>query len=149
MRRAVVLVLIIAGAFIAANFLFTPQERFPSTKVSPGNFDIKKWESKTDDQASITVTVSPIDLSPQSEEWKFSITMDTHSIELNQDLTKIAALFDEQGREFKPISWEGSPERGHHREGTLIFKAIKPRPRSIELKLFDIGEIIRNFSWQI
>ncbi len=109
----------------------------------------QKWETKTDDQASVTVVVTPLDLSPQSTEWKFDIGMNTHSVELDQDMTKIVVLVDDQGKEYAPINWEG-PTGGHHREGVLSFAQINPAPKSVEIKIKDIGGIAeRSFVWNL
>lgn len=107
----------------------------------------QKWESKTDEQSAVTIIVTPIDISPQSKEWKFDIVMDTHSVELNQDLIKTAVLVDGRGKEYKPLNWEGAVG-GHHREGVLIFNQIIPAPKSIELKISGIGNVVRSFAWQ-
>ena len=106
------------------------------------------WETKTEEQADVTVVVTPIDLSLNSKEWRFDVGMNTHSVELDQDMTKIAILVDDQGKEYKPISWEG-PVGGHHREGMLIFNQITPNPKSVELKISNIGDVVRSFVWQL
>lgn len=106
------------------------------------------WETKTEEQASVTVVVTPLDLSSNSKEWKFDVVMDTHSVELDQDMTKIAVLVDDQGKEYKPISWDG-PIGGHHREGVLIFNQISSNPESVELKISDIGDVVRIFKWDV
>ena len=106
------------------------------------------WETKTDEQASVTVVVTPIDISPQSAAWKFEVVMDTHSVELDQDLIKITVLVDNQGKEYQPISWEG-PVGGHHREGILFFNPITSNSKSLELRVSGIGGVVRNFSWEL
>ncbi|GEM_PF-962141 len=117
--------------------------------VEQGGLSIqKKWGAKTDEQENVTVIVSPIDLSPQSQEWKFDISMNTHSVELDQDMAKSAVLIDSQDREFKPLNWDGSIG-GHHREGILTFDQITPTPKYIELKISDIGTAVRNFTWDL
>ncbi len=109
----------------------------------------QKLESKVDDQASVTVAVAPIDISSQSKEWKFDIVMDTHSVELDQDMTESTVLISDQGKEYKPISWEG-PSGGHHREGVLVFNPIEPAPKYIELKIKNVGGVTeRLFKWNI
>ncbi len=105
------------------------------------------WETKTEEQANVTVVVTPIDLSLNSKEWKFDVGMNTHSVELDQDMTKISVLVDDQGKEYKPTAWEG-PVGGHHREGVLIFNQITPTPKAIKLKISGISDVVRNFSWQ-
>jgi len=109
----------------------------------------ENWESKTDNQAAVSITVTPIDISSQSKEWKFDIVMDTHSVELDQDMTESAVLIDGQDKEYKPIGWEG-PSGGHHREGVLVFDPIEPMPKYIELKIKNIGGVTeRLFKWNI
>ena len=109
----------------------------------------ESWESKTDNQAAVSITVTPIDISSQSKEWKFDIVMDTHSVELDQDMIESAVLIDDQDKEYKPISW-GGPSGGHHREGILVFNPIKPTPKYIELKIKNIGGVNeRLFKWNI
>src|SRR3989338_7470026 len=50
-------------------------------------------------------------------------------------------------KEYKPIAWEG-PVGGHHREDMLIFNQITPNPKSVELKISNIGDVVRSFVWQ-
>ena len=107
----------------------------------------QKWEARTDDQGSVTVTVTPIDLSPQAKEWTFDIAMSTHSIELQSPATS-TVLIDDQGKEYKPLSWNG-PTEGHHMNGILTFSVIMPLPKSIELKISSPGDAVRSFMWQI
>ena len=106
----------------------------------------QNWETKTDDQALITVIVTPTDISSQSGQWKFDISMNTHLVELSHDLTKSTVLIDDKGKEYKPIAW-GGPDGGHHRVGVLIFNAIQPMPKSIKLKISGIGGVVRTFVW--
>lgn len=108
----------------------------------------QRWAQKIDEQTETTVIVTPIDILSQSKEWEFDIVMDTHSVELDQDMTKIAVLVDDSGKEYKPIAWEG-PTGGHHREGVLKFNQITPIPKSIELKISNIGDVVRNFTWEL
>ncbi len=141
--------MILALAFIGGFLIFYNPK--PVSSPTQSNSDIsdtsQKWESKIDDQTSVTVTVTPTDLSTESEEWKFDVVMDTHSVELDQDMTKIAVLIDEQGNEYKALDWKG-PTGGHHKEGILAFSKIMSNPNSIELKISDIGGVVRSFIWQ-
>jgi len=109
----------------------------------------QNWETKTEEQASVTVVVTPLDLSPNSKEWKFDIGMNTHSVELDQDMIKIAVLIDDQGKEYKPLRWEGAEAGGHHREGVLIFNQVILTPKSVELKISNIGDVVRSFVWEL
>jgi hypothetical protein len=109
----------------------------------------KKLETKIDDQGSVTVAVTPLDISTEVVEWKFNVIMDTHSVELDQDMIKITVLVDDQGKEYKPLRWEGAEAGGHHREGVLIFNQMIPTSKSIELKISTISDVVRSFVWQI
>lgn len=108
------------------------------------------WETKIDDQSSITIKVTPVILDKTSDPWKFDITFDTHSGSLDQDPLEMAVLFDDKGVAHKPTAWEGQRPGGHHREGMLIFKAIKPAPTYVALKIKNVGGIPeRSFTWNI
>ena len=112
--------------------------------------DSQKWETQTDDQAGVTIVVTPLDLAPESSEWKFDVGINTHSVELDQDMTKIVVLTDDQGKEYKPVRWDGAPPGGHHREGVLAFSAIRPAPRLVGLTIRDIGGIpARSLQWDL
>jgi len=106
------------------------------------------WESKTDEQAEVTVTVTPLDLSSQSTEWKFNVVMNTHSVELDHDMEEVAALWS-GGTSYKPLRWEGALPGGHHREGVLIFAAPAPTPQAIDLRFEGIGGVTKSFTWDI
>jgi hypothetical protein len=110
----------------------------------------QKWESKIDEQSAVTITVTPIDISPESKEWKFNVVMSTHSVELDQDMTDSSVLIDDQGKEHEPLTWEGLGPGGHHREGTLTFNVIEPLPKYVELKIKNIGGAVeRSFRWSL
>lgn len=118
----------------------------PETSQQANNS--QKWETKTDEQANVTVVVTPLDLSLQSTQWRFDVGMNTHSVELDQDMVKIATLIDDQGNEYGPLNWEGAGPGGHHREGVLTFNMITPTPKSIKLKISGIGDVTRSFVWE-
>lgn len=128
----------VAAAFLVYFFFFVP------------NRDIREneegFETKTDERGQVTVKVTPQALS--DTQWKFYIVFDTHSVDIDHDITQIAELFDSGGNTYKPITWEGSAPGGHHREGMLIFEAISPVPPFVELTIKDIGGVpARSFIW--
>lgn len=134
---ALAAILVIAGFFVTKN-------------RNANNETPKRLEAQTNNQGNVEVKVEPLDVTKSSQNWKFKITLDTHSVELDYDLTKKVTLVDEQGKELKPITWEGAGPGGHHREGTLKFRAVTPRPRLIELKIIGVGGVKeRSFKWQL
>lgn len=152
MRSNIKTILLILAVFGGLLVVYQSWPTVQKTTTTPADKQqvgrLQAWDTKTDQQADVTVAVTPRDLSPQSGEWKFDIGMDTHSVELNQDMAKSAVLLDDQGTEYTPIAWEG-PVGGHHRQGILIFKSITPAPGSVQLKISGIGDVIRIFNWQL
>lgn len=153
MKKLVIIILSVATIF-GGMFVFY-QNRPAKQGISPAAEQTgqqtnarQNWESKTDNQAEVSVTVTPIDVSAQSIEWKFNVVISTHSVELDHDMVKIGVLIDEQGKEYKALRWEGTPPGGHHREGVLVFEQIKSNPKLVELKISGIGNVVRSFSWQ-
>ncbi len=143
------MILALIGGFLIFYQNRSSVQNVPDTnKTGQQANNSQKWETKTDDQASVTVVVTPLDLSPQSSQWKFDIGMNTHSVELGEDMTKSVVLIDDRGKEHTPLKWDG-PVGGHHREGTLTFTKITPFPKSVELKISDIGNVVRIFTWQL
>jgi len=108
----------------------------------------KSFETKIDEQGQVTVKVTPQTMN--GEQWKFDVVLDTHSVELDQDIMQIATLVDDKNNTYKPTSWDGAEPGGHHREGTLIFNPVQPPPKYVELKIGDVGGIAeRSFKWNI
>jgi len=82
----------------------------------------------------------------------FEVSMDTHSEDLDgYDLSKIAVLRDDTGKEYRPLTWVSAPG-GHHRSGTLTLPipAGIGQAKYLELvikNLADVGE--RVLRWQL
>ncbi|MBI2609558.1 hypothetical protein HYW53_00070 [Candidatus Giovannonibacteria bacterium] len=137
-------------ALIVAGFFILKSAPLSKENISNDQSSEKiELETKTDEQKDVTVTVTPVDISEKSEKWKFNISMSTHIVELSQDMVLNSMLMDDRGKEYAAIQWEGAPPGGHHREGALIYNAIKPVPKSIELRIADVGGVIRTFKWSI
>lgn len=154
MNNKTLTTLTLALAFLGGFLFFyrggpTKELALTTNQTSEQTAAKQTWETKTEEQASVTVVVTPLDLSPNSKEWKFDVGINTHSVELDQDMTKITVLVDDKGKEYKPLRWEGTEAGGHHREGMLIFNQITPSPKSVELKIYEIGGVVRIFKWDV
>ena len=152
MNNKTLTILTLALAFLGGFLFFyrggSTKQAVPVANQANQQTNTKQnFESKTDDQASVTVTITPSDLDVESEEWKFDVVISTHSVELDQDMTKIAVLIDDSDNEYSPVRWKGAPAGGHHREGTLIFASIAPYPQDLKLNIKNIGDVQRLFSW--
>lgn len=144
-------ILVLALAFIGGFLVFYNPK--PASDPVQENSSVsetrQKWESRVDDQANVTVTVTPSNLSVDSKEWKLNVVMDTHSVELDQDMAEVTMLVDDFGKEYKPLRWEGAGAGGHHREGMLVFGVINPIPSHLELKIKSVGGVERSFKWDL
>lgn len=149
--KQIILIGVIVVGGMLAYYRNRPSEQQAPTVNVPTRQDgtNSNWPTKSDDQAAVNVTVTPLELSPQAKEWKFDVGMNTHSVTLDQDMLKVAILLDDRGNEYKPLLWEGDPAGGHHREGVLVFSSIISAPKSVELKISGIGGVERSFIWRL
>jgi hypothetical protein len=105
--------------------------------------------AKVNSENFISIEVKPIDFSFDKPS-KFDISLSTHQGALDFDLAQICLLEDDKGNVYKPLSWEGSPPGGHHRNGTLTFSKLKEKSRFIKLTIrnvYDVPE--RVFKWEL
>lgn len=107
------------------------------------------YENKSNNQNGVRVQITPIVLSPNKAA-QFQLRLNTHSVELGQDLTVVAELRDDQDRTYKALQWKGSPPGGHHRSGKLTFEALHTTVREVTLIIHEVGGVDqRVFSWKI
>jgi hypothetical protein len=100
---------------------------------------------QTSDERGVKVTVTPQALAQAT--WNFEVTLETHTQNLSDDLSRSASLVAE-GKQYSPLGWQGAAPGGHHRKGLLRFKAIVPQPGLIELRIRLAGETSpRSFKW--
>lgn len=130
----------------------TPTSATNSTSSNAAQGGITQNQSGLDTKESndgpVSVAVTPRSLEGAS--WNFNITLNTHSEELSEDLVAVSELIDDQGKSYKPTAWEGAPPGGHHREGILKFNPVSPKPKSIELKIKNVGGVSeRRFKWSL
>lgn len=105
-------------------------------------------EPQSNNDGPVTVIVVPRK-SASAGTWEFEITLETHSVELNEDSMKTSVLIADN-KNYEPIAWDGDPRGGHHRKGILKFAPISPQPKLITLKILPVGGIEeRNFTWQL
>ncbi len=100
------------------------------------------------------VTIDVEWLGVRGDELTFSVSMNTHSVDLDSyDLGELAMLRDDQGHEYHAVSWE-SAAGGHHRRGTLTFappdSLQSGEAKSLELVIRDVAEIHeRVMTWHL
>lgn len=134
-----------AGAIACAGFVLATAPRGAMAQASP-----EAIATRSTSDAGVTIKVTPKSIGALDNRWAFAVVLDTHSADLNDDLVRSATLATDEGRTFKPVSWEGAPPGGHHREGVLAFDVPAPRPGAVELRIARPGESApRIFRWQL
>lgn len=102
-------------------------------------------EAQTNAEGSVTVAVTP---TIRPDVVAFEMTLDTHTGDLDYDLTKVVTLEDDNGNEYAPTGWEGDPPGGHHRKGILKFAVATSLVSGFELRMMDVGGVKeRSFRW--
>ena len=99
------------------------------------------FQTLTSNENNVEFQVTPLSASD------FQIAINTHSVELDFDLTEISTLYDDIGNTYKPSKWDGSAPGGHHRNGILKFSEINKNAKSIKLVINDGTE--REFRWNL
>ena len=139
--------ILLVGAIVGSS-VFGKKQTPPQVKKQQGMQ--VSLGSQINSEGSVEVEVTPVEISDTSDSWRFKIVLNTHSVELDQDLTKVVLLIDSKGDKYQPLSWDGAPPGGHHREGVLTFRPISPLPLSIELVIKNIDGIPeRKFNWNL
>lgn len=144
---AFILVLAVVVGFQSLNKSDENRELLTPTLIESVS-STSNLEPQTNNEGPVAVTVAP-HKSASAGIWEFEITLETHSVELNEDLMKAAVLIADN-KNYEPIAWDGDPPGGHHRKGILQFAPTSSQPQSITLKILGVGGVDeRNFTWQI
>ena len=143
----IICLIVILVVFVVYSFVSnTSQNNKITTQLQPQN----SLTIQTNSEGSVTVKITPENISEDIKTWQFQVILDTHIGSLDEDLTKSAELTDEKRNKLLPLSWDGDPPGGHHREGVLTFPAFQERPQSVTLILRNVGGIAeREFIWRI
>ncbi len=107
------------------------------------------YRSITSRKNGVTVDVKPLKFT-SDQPAKFKVRMNTHSVELDEDMAAVTTLRDDLGREYKPLNWDGDGPGGHHRTGVLEFPALEGSPKSITLVIRNIAKVPKRiFQWNL
>lgn len=151
-KQLLITIGIVAVVFAGAYVLTRERQKPLSNFIDRGNrhesASSPVFDAKKDEQGSVTVEVKPLEFSPSAQEWTFEITLDTHSVELDDDMAAGAFLVDDKGKEYQAVAWEGDPPGGHHRKGILKFQPLS-LSNVIQLKLREVGGVVRIFEWRL
>jgi hypothetical protein len=108
--------------------------------------DSGSWGELSNSRNNVTISSKPILREFQSR-LGFSISLQTHTVDLAFRMTEIAELTINGSTVVQPVSWEGPEPGGHHISGELWFSGVSIKPESIRLELKDIAGVDRVFEW--
>ncbi len=150
-----VMVLVLTACGLAPTIAPASQSAQPSapsaqpSQPATGKSNGGTFPSKSNEGGSVTVDVTPTVLEV-GKPLAFQVKMDTHSVDLSDDMVKISLVRDDTGKEYAPTAWEGGGPGGHHREGTLKFAALSTKPKYIELVIKGLAQAPeRVFRWDL
>lgn len=126
-----------------------PNNASASIASTGGQPETQGFETKSNEGGSVTVAVKPTALAV-GKPMEFDVAMNTHSVDLSDDLTRTAFLRDDAGKEYQPAGWDGPAGGGHHRSGTLKFPALAGKPKYVELVIKGLAKVPeRVFRWDL
>ena len=158
MSLLAILTLILAGC--SANPSPTPQPAVP-VALAPTPVPTAKGPEPTPTPTAksltaqvvagggMTVLVRPPTLK-LGQAVEFGIVLDSHSVEIVEDMAKSVVLRTETGKEYTPAAWDGDKPGGHHRTGVIRFAPLTDQPRRIELIIKDVAGVPeRLYRWEL
>jgi hypothetical protein len=108
-----------------------------------------EYAPQVSNEREVKITATLQNIPKEAKTWDFELSLETHTHALSDGMENSSVLIAD-GKQYKPVGWEGSPPGGHHRKGMLRFKAIVPQPASVELQVRLIGDPSpRSFKWQL
>lgn len=81
----------------------------------------------------VEVTAEPKQLIV-GKEMVFAVSLNTHTVELDEDMARIVRVSDDRGREYRVVSWSGG-KGGHHLSGELRVAALQKGAGRIKLTI--------------
>jgi len=110
--------------------------------------------TRSDAQGSVTIDITPLNLSSPDDQLEFNVVMNTHSADLSMDLATRAILSTNTGVTIQAATWE-APRGGHHLEGKLSFptrkdgKSILEGVAKLTLTLTNVDSATRVYEWEL
>lgn len=138
-------VALIAGC--SSGFVPTGKEGVPKSSAPTAT---TSGQVRSNGEGAVTVDIEWLGV--QNGSAVFNVSMDTHSVNLDQyDLKEMTVLRDSSGKTYRPTSWD-SQAGGHHRAGTLTFAtdSVTGKTGYFELIVRDIASVKeRAFRWEL
>jgi len=110
--------------------------------------------TRTDEQGSVVVQVTLLNLDTATDTLEFDVSMNTHSLDLSMDLAQLAILTTDTGLTVQATKWDATPG-GHHVPGKLIFpatldgKSVLYGAGKLTLTIVNVDAPSRVFEWAL
>ena len=158
MKRLTQLLLLTVIFTLAACTVTTPASDLapaqPNTISTESDSSSNDSATLSDQQGTVTVEVTSLNLDSATDTLDFDVVMDTHSVDLSMDLASLATLTTDTGITVQPTLWD-APLGGHHVAGKLIFpatqdgKSILDGAGTLTLTLVNVDVPSRSFEWDL
>lgn len=108
---------------------------------------------RIDEQGAVVVEIVPLNPNNPGGSLDFSVSLNTHSVDLSMDLASLATLVTDTGHKVQATLWE-APRGGHHVQGILSFPAgvdgvpLLEGASKITLTLVNVDSPERVFVWE-
>lgn len=108
---------------------------------------------RVDEQGEVVVEIVPLNPNNPGHTLDFSVSLNTHSVDLSMDLATLATLETDTGMKVQATLWD-APLGGHHVSGILSFpagvdgKAVLEGASKMTVILVDVDAAERVFAWE-
>ncbi len=117
--------------------------------AAPNSNSTAGLQPQTVEGGSVSIQVTPIAFK-MGAPLEFDIAMNTHSVDLADDMLKAVVLRDDSGMEYAPTAWDGPAGGGHHREGKIKFAPLTMNTKSLTLVVKNIAGVPeRVYKWDV
>lgn len=107
------------------------------------------YDRQSNSENGVRVDVVPVQLE-NGLNVRFEMRLNSHSIELDQNLKDACVLKDDLGNTYPAVGWNGSPPGGHHRDGMLLFPELSQDCGSVTLVVKGVADVTeRSFTWRV
>ena len=152
-RTTVALALIVSITIITVWLIYSSKrasQQYQANSLETSQLTGLGYGTRERSEENVTVSVTPQTLTGNAKP-SFYIEFETHSVELDFDVSAITTLVDDRENSFGQATWEGSPPGGHHRKGTLSFaNNLSKSTKNVTLTFKDISNVpARIFTWKV
>lgn len=147
--RLFFLILLVLGGAVIFDLSVKSKTTQDPTNITPPETSSQTPTTKaqTKSMGAVEVEVTPKTLA-RGKEAIFQFSLNTHSVDLNYDLTQIITLTDNLGKNYKALKWSGG-SGGHHLSGQLVFESLSADVQTVTANIDSIDNQSTSFTWNL